>query len=533
MAISVDGLISGLDTTSIVKQLIDLERRPVTLLQNKQATLASQQMAWQEVNTRLLAFETSAGSLSTASKFNSNTASFLNNSSTGATPLTVAADSTVAAGSYSVVVNQLAKEQKYAANESFGSSATALGLAGTMTLTNSSGSWNISIAASDTLDGIRTKINASGAPVTAGIINAGTSASPAYRLTLTGEDTGAASLFSVSSPSGLSFTQTQAAQDALFTLDGISVTKDSNTVTDAISGATLNLQAAGSGTVTFATDYGAIIDKVQSFVSAYNDLTDYIKEQFTYSATTNEKGALFGNSSLRNIQDRLRTAVNGVLAGADTGSSSLSFLAQAGIKTDELDHLTVDEAKLEEQLRSRFGEVRALFTSAGSGDYEVVDATGGVTGGLYDTRVQGGVLQLRLQGGDGTWISMASTGNFAYGPSGSILDGLILRTGTLVEGQTGQVRVTMGAARRAEWYAASFTEFSADGAVYNERASIEKQDKELQKQISDLEERIAKKETDLKAKFVNLETLLGQLTAQQNYLNSQLGSLSSNWKFNK
>ncbi|HEB72537.1 MAG TPA: hypothetical protein ENI77_07945, partial [Nitrospirae bacterium] len=90
-------------------------------------------------------------------------------------------------------------------------------------------------------------------------------------------------------------------------------------------------------------------------------------------------------------------------------------------------------------------------------------------------------------------------------------------------------RVAIGAAEKASFFTATFTEYSSSGLIFNENDSIDKRDKELRKQIDDLEVRLAKKEEDLKSKFVNLEVLLSKLTSEQSYLDSQLSNLSKGW----
>jgi len=534
MALSVDGLVSGLDTTTIISQLMDLERRPVTLLQNKQTTLADQKAAWQEVNSRLLKFETAANAINTADEFASRSASFSSNNTSGGSVLSVTAGSNTSEGTYNVAVSQIARAQKSASNEAFSSYTSAAGASGTISI---NGSYNITVSASDTLEEIKNNINSSGAPVTASIINTGTSSSPQYKLILSASDTGTANSFTASDITNLTFATTQAAQDAQFTIDGVSVTKSSNTVTDVIYDATINLETTGSGAVTFSTDYNSIVDKVKTFVGAYNDVMDYIKEQFTYNQNTNEKGALFGNATLEMIQEQVRSVMTNSVPGIDaTDTSNLAYLSQVGLKTDEENHLVVNETTFKDLLKTRFDDVKNLFVTSGSGTYTFTSATGKTQGGVYDTRVvdAGGgtaALEMRLQGSSGSWIRLTQNGNFALGQSGSDLEGLILRTGTLSVGDPdGSMKIAIGAAERISVKAGSFTEFSTDGLIFNQYQSIEKQDKDIQSQIDDLDQRITKKEEDLKTKFANLETLLSKLTSQQNYLNSQLGTLSQNWK---
>lgn len=528
MGIAVGGLVSGIDSNSIITKLMELERRPVTLLEDKRTTLSNEKAAWQEVSSKMLTFKTAANDIATSSKFASRSATFTSNNASGADPITVSAGSTSTDGAYNIKVNQLAQTQKSATNEGFSSSTSALGLQGTISI---NGSTNVTVSSTDTLSGIMDAINNSGAGVTASIFNAGTSASPQYRLMLAGSDTGVSNAFTVSynnsgGSSSISFSTTQAAQDASLTFDGVAITKSSNSISDIITGATINLKTAGSGTITMATDQSGVLAKVQNFVDKYNDVMGYIAEQLAYDQTNQTKGTLFGNATLMTMQNQLRSIVNMTIPGLDPANSDiLSSLSQVGIQTDVNNQLTLDTATFTDALTNKFSQVSRLFASGGSGTYTFVSASGFTQGGQYDTKVEGGVLKLRLAG-SADWISLTQDGNYAYGASGTALDGLLILTQSLVEGQTGSMTITGGVATRALAYTGRYTEFSTEGLIYNQNKSIDTRDKEFEDQITTLNNRLTKKENDLKTKFANLEVLLAKMNSQQQYLDQQLTSLN-------
>ncbi len=537
MAISVDGLISGLDSTSIISQIIELEKRPINLIENKQSALVDQKVAWQEVNTRLLAFETAANKMNSSSEFASRSSKFSNNNSNGGSVLSVTSSSSATDGTYNIAISQLAQAQKSASDQSFTATNTAVGASGTITI----GGTNVSVTETDTLEDIKNAINNSGASVTATIINSGTTASPAYQMMLTGSAMGSAASFATSATldkGAFSFTSTQTAQDASFTVDGVTITKDSNTVNDVISGATLNLETAGSGTVTFTTDYDGIVSNVQNFVDTYNEAMNFINEQFKYDQGNNTRGILFGNATLLTIQDQLRSAVTGTVQGMDpSDTTEFSFLSQAGISTNQENHLEMDESKFRDSLKDNYTDTQNLFISSGSGTYSFVSATGDTRGGDYSAQVVdtgGGTYRLQMKlSGTSDWLTLDQTGNFAYGQTGTILDGLIIRTGTFGAGDvgsSGNMNIAIGVAQKVATLAANFTEFSTEGLIFNQSKSIEDQDKEFQKQIDDLTERVGIKEEALRVKFSNLEVLLSKLNSEQQYLNGQLGTLSQGWK---
>lgn len=530
MGIAVGGLVSGMDSNAIITKLMELERRPVTLLEDKRTTLSNEKAAWQEVSSKMLGLKTASNDIATSSSFASRSAAFTSNNASGADPITVTAGSTSTDGTYNIKVNQLAQAQKSVVDQNFSSSTSALGLEGTIYI---NGSASLTVSATDTLSGLMDNINNSGTGVSASLFNAGTSASPQYRLMLSGSDIGASNAFTVSyidetdSDNILSFTTTQTAQDASLTFDGVAITKSSNSINDVITGATINLQTAGSGTITMSTDKSGVQTKVQDFVDKYNDVMDYINEQLAYDQTNQTKGTLFGNATLMTMQNQLRSIVTRTIPGLDPANSDvLSSLSQVGIQTDVNNQMTLDTATFSDALTSKFSQVSQLFASGGSGTYTFVSASGFTQGGQYDTKVEGGVLKLRLAG-SADWISLTQDGNYAYGASGTALDGLLILTDTLVEGQTGSMTITGGVATRALAYTGRYTEFSTEGLIYNQNKSIDTRDKEFEDQITSLNNRLTKKENDLKTKFANLEVLLAKMNSQQQYLDQQLTNLNT------
>ncbi|MBI5814721.1 MAG: flagellar filament capping protein FliD [Nitrospinae bacterium] len=529
MSISIDGLVSGTNYTSLIQQLIDIERQPIKLIENKQTILKEEKTAWSAISPKLVSLESAANDLKSAQKFSSLSASFQNNNSAGGSVLSVTATTSAAAGTYNVKVTQLAANQISASSQTFASMTTAAGLSGTLSI----GATNVSITSGQSLSDILSNINNSAAAATATIVNSGTTASPLYKLVLSGDDTGAAGAFTASTvmdAGALSFTTTQSAQNALFTVNGISISKDTNTATDVISGVTLNLQTSGSGAVTVATDYAGIVTKVEKFVAAYNDALNLISNELKYDPSTKSKGALFGNNALMTIQNQLRSIVSGAVPGLDpTDTSTLSTLSQVGIMMDRNFQLTVDTAELSSALQTNFAQVQNLFAPSGSGTYTFVAASGKTQGGTYSTRVSGGVFQMKLSG-TSDWISLTQDGNFALGQAGTSLEGLLIRTGSLVESATGQMKITVGVAERVATNASTYTEYSAEGLIYTQTKSIDDRDREYQDNIDALNVRITKKEVDLKAKFANLEVLLAKMSSQQQYLNNQLTNLNKNWR---
>jgi flagellar hook-associated protein 2 len=245
---------------------------------------------------------------------------------------------------------------------------------GTGTLTISVGGTNTSItidATNNTLTGLKDKINNSGAAVTASIVNIG-AATPDYRLIVQSKNTGTANGVTISgalSGGGDPFAGggnvVQAAADAQFTVNGLSLTRSSNTISDAISGATFNLLKDGgaSSTITVASDTGAVTGTVKNFVDAYNAAIKIVNDQFKLDPSTNKQGTLGGDAVLRGVASQLRAAISSV-GGIGSG---IKYVSDIGIRFEKDGTLSLDESKLTSALSSNPDGVKNLFLSTQNG----------------------------------------------------------------------------------------------------------------------------------------------------------------------
>jgi flagellar hook-associated protein 2 len=389
MAISSPGIGSGLDINNIVTQLMVLERRSLTALDSKEAKYQAQLTAYGSLKGALSTFQSAVAALATPAKFSTVKASI--------------ADSTVAAisaptateGSYSLEVQTLAKAHKLKST-TFAATSTTVGTgkltisfgtynADTFTVNPDKASKEITIDTSHgSLAGVRDAINAANAGVSASIVNDGTG----YRLTVTSKDTGLANALRITvddddaadtDMSGLSqlaydgrtlsgltnLTQTVEAKNAVAVIDGITVSKASNVLTDVIEGATLTLlkeNTPSATTVTVTRDTAGVQASVQGFVKAFNDLQKTITDLSKYDAATKKASTLTGDSAVRSVQTQLRTAFNKALSTAGGG---LSSLADIGITFQTDGTLKLDATKLTAAMSDTTKDVSTLFASVG------------------------------------------------------------------------------------------------------------------------------------------------------------------------
>ena len=363
MAISSPGIGSNLDVNSIVTQLMTVERRPLTLLDQKEASYQSQVSAYGTLKGSLASFQASMRSLSTAAGFQTQSAL-----PADASVFTASAAAAATPGNYSVDVGVTAQSQVLAAN----GLASGQNPSSTGTLQIKVGSGNTATitidASNNTLEGVRDAINAAHAGVTATVINAG-GATP-YKLVLSADATGAANTIQVTNnlaagelhDAVASLAEVRPARDATLTVNGVAVTSASNTNSSVIPGVTLNLLKSGSTTLTVSHDSSSILSAVSTFVQAYNDLNKTISTLTAYDASTRQGGPLLGDSAARTLQSQVRAMLGQALTG--TGSS-FTTLSQVGVSFQKDGTLAVNSARLASVISSNFADIPAIFAVQG------------------------------------------------------------------------------------------------------------------------------------------------------------------------
>lgn len=360
------GVGSGLDLDSILTSLQESkEASLLTPITNQETSVNAEITAYGTLTSALTKLQTAAEALADSSLYDSLTTSLSGSGVTAATT------SDAVAGTYKLEVTQLAQAQSLT-TDGVASKTTALGT-GTLTLqVGAEEAVSITLTSSNnTLEGIRTAINASGAGVTASIVNDG-SGTP-YRLVLTSDSTGtesemtvsytsddssdaATSLFGYDGSTG-NMTQTVGALDAQLTINGISITSQSNTVEDALQGVTLNLSATGSAqTLTISQDTDAIYDAVKAFVTAYNSYVSTVDTLTSYDADADTAGELLGDSTTRRISTKLSSDLYSAV-----GSGTFSYLSQLGISLEVDGTLLIDEDTLTSAITDNIDAVSQFF----------------------------------------------------------------------------------------------------------------------------------------------------------------------------
>ena len=368
------GIGSGLNVTSIVSQLVALEKAPLTLLATKATAEQAQISAFGQVQSQISALTDAATAMSNPTGWTASKASSSN-------PAAASITATAAAqpGSFSLDVDALATQQSVSSGALTAGAAVGAGTlnfrlgtwtAGTTPSFNpATGSANVavSISSTDTVATLAAKINAANAGVVATAFNDGTS----DRLLLSSKNTGAAAGFKVTStdgaPAALLFDPSTAttgtmadpanpiqySQDAKARINGLAVTSGSNTLASNIPGVTINLLATtttGYGTssvarspatLTVSTDVTPGVGFVQNFVTAYNTLNTTLTGLTKYDASTQTAGLFQGDSSVVGLQNVMRR-----MLGSTSLGTSTQYLSDMGVELQVDGSLTINTTKL-------------------------------------------------------------------------------------------------------------------------------------------------------------------------------------------
>ncbi len=375
-------LSSGLDVQTIVDQLIQVERAPITRMETQSGTLQSRIKALQSLNTKLSTlldklnnalFKDETAPLNIPAGFERRFAKSIfavrKAASSDESAVLASAAKGASVGSYAVTVSSLAKARTEASGNFADTDTTTVGTGTLVIQVGTKDAVTINVdETNNTLEGVAQAINNANAGVSATILNDGTSAP--YRLLLTAKATGTVNAFtitdSLSGGQSLGLTETQAAVDARFTVNGISLTKSTNTVSDVISGVTFTLKAitAAPVEVTVENDTDAAIAGVKELITAYNEVNSYANSQAKYDADKKQAGILAGDVTLRNTLQRIQESLTGQIANNFTGG--LQYVGEVGLKVNSDGSLSLDEAKLKSALESDLTGVAGLFLGDGA-----------------------------------------------------------------------------------------------------------------------------------------------------------------------
>ena len=415
--INVGGLASGLDTNSIISQLMAVERLPRDALANQLTVDQAKQSVLQGFQTQLMSVESAAQDVRSLTLWQQQQT--VTSGDTTRISAAMVSGAGAGIGGYQVDVSQLASSAQR--TYSFTSPATA----GRITIDGHDTQVAAGASVGDVVSAINTDPNAT---VYAAATDSGT-------LVLSSRATGdtGTGFIQVSDATGALTEQTAKAKqgkDALFAVDGVAGSSSSNDVTNAIAGVRLTLggvtTTSGPITVTVAppsVNTDAVKQALQSFVTTYNSTLDAINARLTERTVQNpqtdedrEAGMLNGDGTLTDMLTQMRQAIYTAVPGLPNGMNSLSDIgistgdASTTISQDALDgKLTIDESKLDDALANNPQGVRNLLAGANNvggwaRSFESVVHAADTTGGTLDTAINGQGDEIkRLQSDISDW----------------------------------------------------------------------------------------------------------------------------------
>ena len=385
--LTIDGLASGIDTSTIIEGLLEIQQSQIDEFNVRKTKVGVEQASFAGLETRLLTVRNDLTALTTGS---GNVFRTRNATSSNESLITVAAGTGAPTGNYQITVNQLAQSHQIA-TQGFADKGDLITQGDIDIQVGNGNSVTIGIDDSNnTLQGLADAINRSDADVTATIINDG-SASP-YRLMLTANSTGADNdiritnnlgataggetqpVFDVGSP-------IQDPLDATVTLGSgagaISVNSNSNQLDEVVPGVTLNLLGADVDkpvNISVTQDSEPTIEAANKFVESFNSLMQYIDDQSKFTPETESAGPLLGNRTVIRIQDDLRLLVTQSIANLNP---NLNRVTAAGFSFNDDGQLSLDEGRLRDLVEGKVDgvddtDVARLFTLGADSDHDSV-----------------------------------------------------------------------------------------------------------------------------------------------------------------
>jgi flagellar hook-associated protein 2 len=431
---------SGIDTLALVNQLVEVEKAtPQERIDSTRELTETRISDLGLFRSALSTLKDAASSISNSDTFNSKTAAF--SDSTALVPVSL--DPEAQTGEYSFTVSQLAQSQSLSTEALFNEPTDEVGLG---TLTFNFGSWDVATppadptaftqdtsktsqtitidASNNSLNGLASAINDADFGVQASVVNDGSG----YRLVIRAESglnnqlqiTAADTDGSNTDANGLSrfafdatafnMTQNQVGQDANFTINGLAVTRSSNTINDVVAGFEYTLsgttEIGESVNISIEDDKAGAETAVRDFVEAYNLFLETIEPLIGINSETNEYGSLYRDTLTKTMPSQIRQLLVADVTGLD---STFTALTNIGVRTELDGTFSIDEDTFTEAIDNNYNNFKNLFIpvtesssdqisinsfgeNTQSGQYEIVITTPPSKGSLVGTTVGAGLL---------------------------------------------------------------------------------------------------------------------------------------------
>ncbi|MEH2483124.1 flagellar hook-associated protein 2 [Nitrobacteraceae bacterium AZCC 2146] len=533
---------TSVDWDALIAAQVATKTAQATTIDTKITANEAKIAAYQSLQTLLSTLSTDTDSLSdsivnslSSSVYGTRAATITTTGDVSASAaLSMSISNGAATGDHTLTISQIAEAQKVLGS-AVSDQTAELGYAGTFSLGLADGtSADISVSSGMSLEDLVDAINAqtSTTNVQASIIQV---SSTDFEMVLSATKDNADIVTSsvsgddvmnelgVTDSSGDFTNVLQVAQAAVFTLDGISITRDTNDITDVLSGVTFNLlQTTPTGaTVNIAieADTSSIETALQTFVTSYNAFRDYVAGQQTLASdgTVDSTSVLFGDGTLRDITTQMEQALNSSIGGLSLSDLGLSF--------DETNDLVLDTSVLSTTMTNSLDDVISLLANRvtpSSSSLAVVNIGTSVPASFtLDLVVDGsGSLTSASVGGDSSLFTVS--GNSIIGKSGTIYAGLAF-TYTGSTSQSIAITATSGIAAQIHSIAKS-TSNTSTGTIQSVITNLQAQDDTMQTQIDDINARAAVYKDMLTAQYAKYQSAISSANSMLDYLSALLNS---------
>ena len=516
---------SGLDTTKIVDAIVNAQQVPrENVIKKNITTREVQTSSFSEIKNALSSFRTGLGVYSGINGIS------LNNNGTSVTA-SLSNVQDASAFSHEISVSSLASSQVLA----FADFSSPDAIVGTGTLSFNFGTWsngnftsngtNASVTISDgngTLEGIAASINDADIGVTASIVKekddsyylmlkSSEGLSNAMQITVT-EDVANSSLDALAYTAYDGSKEIVAASNASLTIDGAQITRNSNQITDIISGVTftLNSTSSNSETISAGFDTNTALVAAQGFVAELNNLTALLRSKSARGTQTTNAGDLAGDPLVRSLLNQISELTNEAIVGFD---AEPKYLANYGILTNRDGSLSLDSETFTQNYESSPASFNAILSSRVTSDSSLVSGT--ISGknfvpGNYAFVINGNNATI-----DGNSMTFAdneysiSTGNTA---------GLILKTEG--SGANTTIRIGQSLLDKLDSFAATNLAFGND---IDERVSQYNQDiSDYAVSLSDFQKQMGALREQYTQQFSAMDTAIASLNKTKESLDMMM-----------
>jgi flagellar hook-associated protein 2 len=504
---SVSGLVSGLDTATIINQLMQVEANPQTLLKSRVSSEEKTVSALQALNSKLAALAARAEGLADPATWSPLTAS----SSSEHVAVTAGPMATQGSFSFTVVETARAHQLSFSQTAAAGTRVTAAD--STVVRLDRLDGTTVDIETGDgSLDGLVRGIDNAGAGIRATKVRLDDGT---YRLRVESTTTGTAQDFTLRNLDGtelLGGATVTTGRDAAISIGPDTVHSASNTFSGVLTGIDLTIAAATPANtaveVTVARDAEAVTETVKALVDAANAALADIDELTGFDAATNKAGLLTGDATLRALRNELLSTITSAVDGAS--------LAGVGIELDRSGRITFDEEKFSTAYAANPEAVTAKFADRmswnGSGQVTMVGAGWRTAPGDHTVDSAAGTI-------DGQPATMSGT--VMTGAQGTAAEGMVVSiTGTA----SGTLTYLPGLAGRL----AAVAQRASDSHVGTVTAAVKGRTSsvgDMEDAIAGWDVRLELRRQTLTRQFSAMEVMLGQLQNQSSWLAGQIGSL--------